>query len=117
MGIFQDRIKLATLDTASQKTAPNSLRRSPGYGRGRNIPGREAKFVACRIGGGSLTKSCGAVLEVGADIHERDKDHRDLLCCASSGESVDVWKLLFKYSVKREKPPVPLHAASRDGHG
>ena len=57
---FSDRIQLATLDAASQKTIPYNARPSPRYGSDlNNLFPTSGKFRHCRIIGGTFRKSCG----------------------------------------------------------
>lgn len=119
-GDLQDRIKLATLDTASRKTITNDARPPPGYGSDLNIPDEWRNSLHAASEAGHLEIVRWLLLEVGADINERDKDHRTPLCCASAGGSVDVAKLLIEYGADVNSLDItgwtPLHTASRNGH-
>src|SRR6266403_133503 len=85
-GDYQDRINsmLANLDTASQKSLSSGARPSLGYGNDVSIPEKSRKSLHAASEAGHL-EIVRSLLEDGADMNGRDKDHRTPLCCASLG--------------------------------
>ena len=93
---LQDRINLASSDTASQGFFPSVARPSLGHGSDATMPDelRRSLYVASDAGHLEAVRS---LLDSGADVNERNKTHHTPLLYASMRGRVEDAKLLIEY--------------------
>ncbi len=112
----QDRIYLASFDTASRDSLP--MVATPLFGC-EGIPDEMGGSLheASEAGHLEIVRS---LIESGADVNERDKYHWTPLRWASMKGRFEVAKFLIEYGADVNIPDAtgwtPLHVAARDGH-